>query len=303
MLKFVADKKERLDKFLAEAAGVSRGKVQKAIKDGLVLVSGKKQIETDFQVRANDEVELPEFKEYELVPTDIDLNIVYENSDLLVIDKPAGLLVHPGAGKTEDTISHALVARYPDIVNVGEKHRPGIVHRLDEDTSGLMMIAKNQSTFDYLKNLFLEHSVTKKYLALVHGVPEKLHDTINVPLEKNFKRSKMKAGSGKEAITEYSVLSQGESKELDQVALLKVNLHTGRTHQIRAHMAHIGHPVVGDPVYGGTFKKTDEQILNRQFLHSYYLKFQLPDGSVIELTSQLPEELKNILSKVNIKYD
>ncbi|HYE22745.1 MAG TPA: RluA family pseudouridine synthase [Verrucomicrobiae bacterium] len=303
MLKFIAEEKERLDKFIASKAQVSRGKVQKAIKDGLISVSGKIVSETDHPLKPGDEVELPEFKEYELVPSNIELKVVYQNEDLLVIDKPAGLVVHPGAGKTENTLSHALISKYPAIKNVGEKFRPGIVHRLDEDTSGLILVAKTSSAYDYLKELFLNHKVEKKYLALVHGVPEKLHGIIDVPLEKNFKRQKMKVGSGKEAITEYSVVSEGAGSGLDRVTLLRVNLHTGRTHQIRAHLAHINHPIVGDQVYGGIYKKTDEQILNRQFLHAYYLKFPLSDGTVVELTSNLPEELVKILEKVNIKYD
>jgi 23S rRNA pseudouridine1911/1915/1917 synthase len=304
MLIFVAVQKDRLDKFLAsQIPQVSRGKIQKAIKDGLALVNGEVVLEADFQLKENDSVSLPEFGKEELQRSNILLKVVFENEDVAVIDKPAGLVVHPGAGNTVDTLANALLTRFPGVETVGEPHRPGIVHRLDEDTSGLILIAKSQTGYEYFKQQFVEHKIEKEYLALVHGTPEKSHDLIDLPLEKVPLKQKMKVGSGKEAKTEYWVLTSGQGGGFDKVALLRVKLHTGRTHQIRAHLSHIGHPIFGDKIYGGEYKSKDPLILNRQFLHAYKLKFQLLDGTWIELTSALPDELKQVLTQANISYD
>jgi len=283
----------RLDKFLAEKhTEVSRSRIQKAIKDGKVLVNNHKVIDPDFQVSEADSIIIPEFKD-DLIASNLELKIVFENQDCAVIDKPAGLVVHPGAGNTKDTMANALITLYPGIEKVGEPHRPGIVHRLDEDTSGLILIAKNQKSLEYFKKLFLDRKVEKEYLALVHGIPAKKHEMIDVPLEKQPLKQKMKVGAGKEAQTEYWVCEGA-----GQFALLRVKLHTGRTHQIRAHLAYIKHPIVGDTVYG--LKK---DILDRQFLHAYKLKFQLLDGTWMELFSKLPPDLVETLRKVNITYD
>ncbi len=291
----------RLDKFLAlQHSEVSRGRIQKAIKAGLVLVNGQKTLETDFQLKETDQVELPEFVKEELKPSNIELKVIFENDDCAVIDKPAGLVVHPGAGNTEDTLANALLTRFPGIDKVGEPHRPGIVHRLDEDTSGLILVAKNQEALDYFKQQFQDRKVEKEYLALVHGVPLKQHDIIDAPLEKVPLKQKMKVGTGKEAVTEYWVkgVNGGKGEGALQFSLLRVKLHTGRTHQIRAHLAHIGHPIVGDAVYG---KRSD--MLNRQFLHAHRLKFQLLDGTWLELHSPLPAQLQQVLTQLNIPYD
>ena len=295
MLNFTSEQNDRLDKFLASKVEVSRSRVQKAIRDGLVLVNGQKILETDFQLKESDSVTLPEFESDELKPSDIKLKIVFENGDLAVVDKPAGMVVHPGAGNNEDTLSQALLTYFPEIKNVGEPHRPGIVHRLDEDTSGLIVIAKTQQAYEFLKQSFLDRSVEKEYLALVHGVPSKLHGMIDAPLEKVPLKQKMKVGSGKEALTEYSLVV---SDPTGQFSLIRVKLHTGRTHQIRAHLSHISLPIVGDEVYG-----QKNGILKRQFLHAFRLKFKLLDGTWLELESELPKELKDLLNKLVIVYD
>ncbi|OGE81888.1 MAG: hypothetical protein A3H72_00330 [Candidatus Doudnabacteria bacterium RIFCSPLOWO2_02_FULL_48_8] len=306
MLTFISDKKERLDKFLAsKISSVSRGKIQKAIKDGLVLVNGKKVIEPDFQVSESDQVQLPEFKKDELTAYSLELKIVYENDDLAVIDKPAGLVVHPGAGNTEGTLANILISKYPNIRSVGDPHRPGIIHRLDEDTSGLILVAKNQQTLEYFKRQFQERKVEKEYLALVEGHPPHVHGIINAPLEKVPLKQKMRVGSGKEAVTEYWVKgingekrSNKDNGEALHFSLLRIKLHTGRTHQIRAHLAHIGHPIVGDAVYGHK-----SELIDRQFLHASRLKFQLQDGTWLEVESELPEDLKKVLEKLEINSD
>ncbi|MBI2355909.1 MAG: RluA family pseudouridine synthase [Candidatus Doudnabacteria bacterium] len=299
MHKFTVDKSDRLDKFLSgKIPEVSRGRIQKAIKDGLVLVNGQKVLEPDFQISENDIVELPEFKTSPLKPHPSNLAVLFENADLAVIDKPAGLMVHPAAGREGNTLAHALLARFPGIEKVGDAHRPGIVHRLDEDTSGLLLVAKTVGGFEYLKNLFQTRNIEKEYLALVHGVP-KLHGIIDVPIGKAGTHQKMKVGEGREAVTEYSLLASDDPL---QYSLLKVKLHTGRTHQIRVHMSHIGYPVVGDELYGGKFKQQDAELIGRQFLHAHRLKLRLIDGSWLELISELPEDLKFVLNKLGLKY-
>lgn len=291
----------RLDKFLAEQhKEVSRSKIQKAIRDGLVLVNGKKVLDPNFEVSKSDQIELPEFKKEELGAWSSELKVAFENNDLAVIEKPAGLVVHPGAGNLDKTLANILISKYPGIKNVGDPHRPGIVHRLDEYTSGLIVIAKNQQSLEYLKRQFSEHKVEKEYLALVHGVPATKHGIIDLPLERVPLKQKMKVGSGKTAITEYWVKGsngiKGEKRSL-QFSLLRVKLHTGRTHQIRAHLAHMGHPIVGDAVYGRKNELTD-----RQFLHAHRLKFQLQDGTWLELESELPEDLREVLLKLNFEF-
>lgn len=299
---FVVDQPERIDKFVASKLEVSRSQIQKAIKQGVVSVNGQAVTEKDFSLIEGDKVELPEIKPEELQKLDLDLMVVYENDYLAVIDKPAGLVVHPGAGHKQDTLANALLHRFPGIEQVGDPNRPGIVHRLDEDTSGLILIAKTSVGFDFLKKLFLEKQVEKQYIALAHGVAAKLHGIIDAPIEKVSTHQKMRVGSGKEAVTEYTVLATKEDG-LDPYTLFKLTLHTGRTHQIRVHLAHIGHPIVGDQLYGGSFKKSDLSLLGRQFLHAMRLKLQLSDGTWLELQSQLPKELRETLDKIGIKYD
>lgn len=316
---FIADTTDRLDKFLASKMDISRGKIQKMIKAGQVTVNSKQETEPDYILSIGDKIELPKFSD-ELKPSEIKLNIVFENNDLAVIDKPAGLVVHPGAGNTEDTLSQALLSYWPQIKNVGDPHRPGIVHRLDEDTSGLIVVAKTQKAYEFLKQTFQDRTIEKEYLALVHGTMEKHHDFIDLPIAKVPTHRKMSVRDGsasggknsnrnwKEAKTEYFVVAETpspglrpENKDIDNFTLLRVKLHTGRTHQIRIHMNAIGHPLVGDSLYGGKYKQQDLSLIQRQFLHAYKLKFQLIDKTWIELVSLLPEDLKEVLSKLNIK--
>lgn len=300
MPSFTADKTDRLDKFLAGKLPASRSRIQAAIKQGLITINGRPKTETDYKVSVGDQVSLPEFEQEELRPLSLDLKIAFENKDFAIIDKPAGLVVHPGAGHKQDTLANALLTRFPGIEKVGDPKRPGIVHRLDEDTSGLLVVAKNQEAFDYLKKLFLEKQIEKQYLALVHGIPPALHGIIDLPVGKTSTHKKMKAGTGKPSITEYAVLAQ--SVAIDQYALLRLKLHTGRTHQIRVHLSHIGLPIVGDQLYGGHFKQGDVTLLPRQFLHAARLKFRMPDGTWLDVESELPDDLKSILNNLGIKY-
>jgi len=223
--------------------------------------------------------------------------IIHEDNDILVIDKPAGLLVHPTNKKEKNTLIDWLINKYPEIKNIGEdKTRPGIVHRLDKDTSGLMVIPKNNKTFFYLKKQFQNRKIEKKYLALVIG---KLKDkkgiitkAIGRSRKKGIKQTTVPIVPRKEAITEYKVL-----KEFKDYSLIEAIPKTGRMHQIRIHLASIGYPIAGDEKY--KFKRQPRpKDLTRQFLHAIYLKFQMQDGRIMEFRSELPKELNNVLKKI-----
>jgi len=225
------------------------------------------------------------------------LKIIYENNDILVIDKPAGILVHPTEKKEKETLVDWLIAYFPAIKKVGDNpQRPGIVHRLDKDTSGLLIMAKNNTAFNFLKKQFQDRSIEKKYLALAHGSVKDdkgiITKAISFSKKDRNKRSALLDENSKSAWTEYKVLTR-----FSDYTLLEVNIKTGRTHQIRVHLASIGHPVAGDKQY--KFKRqTEPDGLKRQFLHASYLKFQQLDGKIVELESELPDELKKVLEKL-----
>lgn len=232
------------------------------------------------------------------------MKIVFENKDILVINKPAGLIVHPVRKGQKDTLVDELLAHCPEIKNVGDPStssgqvnlRPGIVHRLDKDTSGLMVIAKNNPTFNYFKKQFQERKITKKYLALVRGRVKDEKGTITKSIsfskKDRKKRSALLNEKSKRAWTGYKVI-----KRFSDYTLLEVEIKTGRTHQIRVHLSSIGHPIAGDQQY--KFKRQPQLAgLKRQFLHAAYLKFKLSDGKIIKLESPLPRDLKDILQKL-----
>lgn len=302
----VEDLKTRLDKFLAAASRVSRSQVQRDIEAGLVTVNGVKQTETDFIVRVKDIVgyhqtrnpKTPNSQQSQSTP----LKILYNNHGLLIIDKPPGLAVHPGAGFKGESLTSALLYSFKHIALVGEEGRPGIVHRLDKDTSGVMLVALTQDMYEYLKDAFLERKVNKEYLALVLGSLDVQHGQIDTPIGKSktdFRKMTTKnMVEPKDSVTEYWVLETLPLPGgIDKVSLLRVKLHTGRTHQIRVHMSSIGHPLLGDSLYGGT--KTQLSGLTRQFLHARKIEVRLPDGSWIEAESELPEDLRNVLNSLN----
>ncbi len=226
------------------------------------------------------------------------IKIIYQDQDVLVIEKPAGLTVHPIKSEQEDTLVNQLINQFPEIKNVGEdKLRPGIVHRLDKDTSGLMIIARNNSSFDFLKEQFQERKVVKKYLALVFGKIKDKKGTITKSIsfskKDRKKRSPLLDEKSKKAWTEYSVL-----KYFKNFTLLEVGIKTGRTHQIRVHLASIGHPIAGDSQY--KFKRQiPPSNLKRQFLHATALKIKLPSGKMMEFNSELPDDLKEIIKTLS----
>ena len=301
----------RLDKFLAEKfLQYSRQMIKKNILEGNILVN-KEKVKPKYILKEDDKISikisLPEKNNLKPDPS-IKLNIVYEDKDVVVIDKPAGMVVHPAENFKihHKTLINALLNYFPEIKNVGEdEFRPGIVHRLDKETSGLLIVAKNNQTFDYLKEQFQKRKIEKHYLALVAGKLKKEKGVIEKPISRSKKTptkqmvvgKKSVGGKIREARTEYSVV-----KKYDGYALVKAIPKTGRMHQIRIHFASLGHPIVGDKKY--SFKRQKNLLkLDRHFLHAAYLKFILPCGRIIELESKLPKELENALKTLETEKD
>lgn len=283
---------ERLDRYLARSLALSRSQIQRLIKEGRVAVQGAAK--PSYLVSEGEVIliSLPPPQEAVPVAQELPLKIVYEDEDLVVIDKPAGLVVHPSSGHREGTLVNALLARYPNLQEWGGP-RPGIVHRLDKDTSGLMVAAKNERAQRCLQRQFKRGEVHKVYLALLEGKLEPSRGIIEAPLGRDPQRRKRMAvlAGGREAVTEYRVL-----KHLDGYTLVEAEPRTGRTHQVRVHLAFLGHPVVGDPVYGYRKQRLG---LRRQFLHSHTLGFRLPgSGEYREFESPLPDELREILERI-----
>ncbi len=283
----------RLDTYVAEQCQISRAYAQKLIDDGQVTINGQ-HAKASHRLDAGDRVvaTIPPPSPISLTAEDIPLKVVYEDSDTIVVDKPAGLLVHPAAGQYTGTLVNALLARCPDLGVIDGSVRPGIVHRLDKDTSGLMVVAKNNASQASLSRQIKQRSITKGYLALVTGHLAPEQGAIEAPIGRhphNRKRMAVVTG-GREARTRYQVI-----KYLNGYTLLEVMPETGRTHQIRVHFSAIGHPVFGDPVYG---KKSP--LLERQFLHAHRLGFKLPSsGEYVEFRSELPPELDNALQRIS----
>lgn len=300
---------QRLDKFLTEKLPITRSQIQKLIKAGRILVNGEKAAVHRF-LKQGDQIKLAE-KDIEKITAiktlepnkNIKLKIVYEDDNIVIIEKPSGLLAHPTEQMEEKTLAAALLHYYPDIKNVGENPlRPGIVHRLDKNVSGLILVCKTQKAFDYFKKQFQNRKIKKVYTALVHGTMEKVEDTIDLPIARSKTKGKMAVRSqeqggspreaGREAITKYVVKQQYRN-----FALLEVEILTGRTHQIRAHLNAVQHPIVGDKLY--TQKWVKEKLdLDRPFLHSSYLSFKNLDGKTLEFKSKLPAKLQKIIKEL-----
>jgi 23S rRNA pseudouridine1911/1915/1917 synthase len=283
----------RLDKYLAkEYPQLSRSYIQKLIEQGYILVNGS-GAKASLKLNTGDEISisLPPPEPTSLVAEPMPLNIVYEDDDLIVLNKPAGLTVHPAPGHTSHTLVNALLARYADLANFGDSLRPGIVHRLDKDTSGLMIIARNIPAQQNLINQFKKRSVSKGYLVLVKGRLTPARGIIDAPIGRHPANRKRMAivTSGRQAKTGYRV-----KEYLGNYTLLEVAIETGRTHQIRVHLAAIGYPVVGDSVYG-----VKSAFVKRQFVHAYRLGFHLPaSGEYREFTCDLPQDLKQAVESI-----
>ncbi len=284
----------RLDSYVAqECPELSRSYVQRLISDGYITVNGR-AAKGSLKLKIGDRVTaiIPPPAPPKPLPEEIPLTIVYEDSDLLVVDKPAGLAVHPAPGHPSHTLVNAILAHCPDLAISGSV-RPGIVHRLDKNTSGLMVVAKNDAAHNNLSNQLKVRSMLKRYVVLVHGYLSPERGIIEAPIGRdphNRKRMAVVSG-GREARTQYRVI-----RYLDNYTLLEVTLETGRTHQIRVHFSSIGFPVVGDEVYGKR-----PPILNRQFVHACCLGFKLPSsGEWVEFSSKLPADLEEALERISL---
>lgn len=299
----------RLDSFLAShLKDISRTRVQHAIQDGDILIN-QLVSKPSYRMRDGDQIEidLPEPPPVELIPEAIPLSMIYEDDDLIVVDKPAGMVVHPGAGIESGTLANALVHHFNSLSKVAGSIRPGIVHRLDKDTSGLLVVAKNDLAHQRLSDQFREREVFKIYIALVYGRVSKERGEIEARIGRGtHNRTRMavlKGGAGRPAHTIYEA-----AKRYQDFTLLRVQIKTGRTHQIRVHLSHIGHPVVGDVSYGSGRNnsinnvaiKRAVQSLGRHFLHSTELAFNHPrSGERLEFNSPLPTELTALLAHLS----
>jgi 23S rRNA pseudouridine1911/1915/1917 synthase len=283
----------RLDICLTEKLGASRSLMQNLIEDGRVLVNDDK---ANYRIREEDRivVSIPKPRELDVVPQDIDLDIIYEDDDLLVVNKPQGMVVHPAPGAWEGTLVNALLYHCKDLSGINGVIRPGIVHRIDKDTSGLLVVAKNDEAHHKLAEQLKDHKMQRSYLAIVHGVLSEPSGTINAPIGRDSKDRKKMAvvfKNSRSAVTHYYI----EERFLGYTKL-KAVLETGRTHQIRVHMAYIQHPVLGDPLYG---PKKNIFGLTAQALHAHTLAFLHPrTGEMMEFEVEPPQVFLEVVDKL-----
>lgn len=305
----------RIDKFLNDRLpNVTRNKIQGAIKEGFVRVNNE-DIKANYKIKPGDVIviSLPEPpRDTDVIPQDISLDIVYEDEALLVVNKPAGMVVHPAHNNWTGTLVNALTYHFKNLPTLPENEgRPGLVHRIDKDTSGLLVIAKSEQAMNKLAKQFFDHTIERTYYALVWGVPEPVEGTVHVNIGRSPKDRRIVIAfpggdSGREAITHYTLL-----RDLRYVSLLKCNLETGRSHQIRAHMKYKGHPLFNDAAYGGdrilkgtvfskykSFVENCFKIMPRQALHAKSLGFNHPNsGKFMRFDSALPEDFMNLIDK------
>ena len=296
---------QRLDVLLGSLEGVaSRSAAQRLVANDNVRVDGV-AVSKRHVVRAGElvEIEIPPYDRGDLQPESIPLDIRYEDEDLIVLSKPAGLVVHPAHGHWTGTLVHALLAHADELGSLAGDDRPGIVHRLDKDTSGLMMVAKNDTAQAALSEAIKIRAIDRRYLCLVHGYVAPETGLIDAPLSRDardrMRMSVSESATAKQSVTTFRVLERyGAGTHDDGFTLLECKLYTGRTHQIRVHMAYIRHPVVGDQLYGGRRLKADLG-LERQFLHSYWLRLLHPlTGAEMEFVDPLPDELRERLAVI-----
>ncbi len=296
---------ERLDVFLsAQIDSVSRSQVSRWIRAGQVTVNGQ-SVKAGYRLAAGDVVRVSAEQETPapLAPLDLPLDLCYQDPHCIVVNKPAGLVVHPAAGHRQDTLVNALIGQFPEMAVLLDSdehgHRRGIVHRLDKDTSGLVLVARDGEAWRALQRQFKARRVSKVYLALVYGRMKTIAGEIDAPLGRDPRNRKRMAvvAEGREALTEYHV-RQFLYDTKGEYTLIEVHLHTGRTHQIRVHLAHIHHPLVGDTVYG---RRKPSLACPRQFLHAQRLGFyRLADGEWIEVESPLPQDLQQVLDRLKM---
>lgn len=292
---------QRLDIFVSEKIGLTRSKIQNLIRDGLILVNGRKE-KQGYRMRAGDiiECQVPQPEPQELIPEDIPVDIVWEDSHIVVVDKPPGIVVHPAPGNTRGTLINALLFRCDRLASIGMPLRPGIVHRLDKDTSGLIVVAKDDQSYYGLVEQFKRKIVEKEYKVLVFGNLKNETGEITSMIGRsihNRKKMSTRTRHGREAVTKYKVIER-----LPQATLVNVRLFTGRTHQIRVHFSSIGHPVLGDRTYGRKSQiQIDKEIIKfpRQMLHSWKLAFTHPVSEErLEFRSDLPSDMKEAIERL-----
>ena len=301
-LHFASPQESRLDHFLVEELPeFSRTRIQGLIENKLVTVNGKiaKKNGVKLTQSAAVVVRIPPPQKTDLIPENIPLDIIFENDDVLVINKSAEMVVHPSAGHASGTLVHAALAHAPEMKGIGGEIRPGVVHRLDKDTSGVIIMAKNDAALQWLQKQFMERSVQKAYLALVDGAPPTPTGRVEAPIGRDPKhRKKMAVVSprkGRDAISEYKIL-----ESFADHTLLEISILTGRTHQIRLHCAFIGAPVAGDTLYG--HRKQNVKV-PRQFLHAARLTITLPNEKEAHtFEAPLPEELENVLTELRLSH-
>ena len=287
---------ERLDRLISFIGNISRSEASTLIRGNGVFVNGETVTRPSFKVAVGNQIKFStresEINQEIEADSTIDFTVIHTDPDFFVLDKPAGLVVHPGAGNLSGTLVNGLLSMSPQIREVGERTRPGIVHRLDKGTSGLLLVANTDHAYQFFVDQLSKHKVKRIYQALVWGIPEGPEGIVDAPIGRSSKNRKKMAivANGKTAKTIYVM---NKSWNTSKVSLLEVELETGRTHQIRVHLSSIGNPVVGDEIYGGNRKNFT---LRRQFLHAQKLRFEHPrDGSVCEFESPLPKELKDVL--------
>lgn len=291
---------QRLDVFLSKnwVQSESRSDIQRTIKAGNVSIDGRVASRVSVKVSDGQVIRLTiviQPAENYITASDIPLDVIYEDADIAIIDKPAGMTIHPGTGHVDDTLANAAVYRWPRVVSIGEPDRPGIVHRLDRDTSGLMIVALGERAYERLTEMIQNREISRIYTALVHGVPKSREGVVDAPIGRDPHHRTRQAidESGRPSRTHYQV-----DYEIGDFAYLEVRLETGRMHQIRVHLEAIGHAVVGDQTYG---KRSSSAIknLNRQFLHASRLEFNHPVTSEpLSFKSELPKDLQAVLASL-----
>jgi len=306
---------KRIDQVVAnQYPKISRTKVNKIIKNNLLKLNGNTFNDPSAKVKLGDQIEFVSLQEenVDLVPKKMDLKIIFEDEDIIIIDKPIGMVVHPGAGNFENTMVNGLLYHCKNkLSGISGEDRPGIVHRIDKDTSGLLVVAKNDQAHSFIAKQFEEHTIKRSYLVFVHGILRPLHGRIETLIGRNkTNRQKMSAdvAKGKEAITNYETLEVFKGSKILDISLVKCVLETGRTHQIRVHMSHKGNPILGDQTYGKKIKKlrgVDQEFedilksLKRQALHAHTLGFVHPKTNQdVFYASELPEDLNKLKNRL-----
>jgi len=294
--------RERLDTYISLKSGYSRSYVQKLIKESLLLVNSRHE-KPSYRIKQGDLIELtiPDKPSLTLIPENIPLDVVWEDRHIIVVNKPPYIVVYPAAGHKSGTLINALLSKCDKLASTGAPLRPGVVHRLDKDTSGLIVFAKDDPSYLNLVKQFKEREIEKYYLSLLYGELKKERGEINTAIGRSRtdrKKMSIKTRKGKEAITQFEVI-----KRFKLATLVKIKIITGRTHQIRVHFASLGHPVLGDKTYGKkTVIKSRQKTIsfNRQMLHAYSLKFKHPvNEQHLEFTAPMPEDMKKAIEELS----